>query len=317
LAGLYVGEAGVSAALLRAGQVLADDALITAASFRSAAIATLPFASPDLMNGTAGRLRFHLLLWDETENAEHLGHAVDAGEHLLTSSQEAGPGQRTWVIPPGYGDFSGKAPLGYAHGAAGVADALLDLFEATRDNRYRRVAQEAARWIAEYAVPALEDGTGLAWPMCVGGNPMPAYWCHGAAGIGRFFLHAAALDLLPEAAALWTGAARSTAHGTRWAGPTQCHGLSGNIEFLLDAYQASGDNTYLADARSLSELLMAFQTEDDGLLRWPSDWPWTFGPDYMAGYAGVALALLRLAEPEHRPHGLTRRGFQYPRTNSL
>jgi hypothetical protein len=140
---------------------------------------------------------------------------------------------------------------------------------------------------------------------------MPAYWCHGAAGIGRFFLHAAGYNLLPEAAALWTGAARSTARGARWADPTQCHGLSGNLEFLLDAYQASGDNTYLAEARSLAQLLMAFRTEDEGLLRWPSDWPWVFGPDYVVGYAGVALALLRLAEPEDRPHLLSRRGFRY------
>lgn len=311
LAGLYVGEAGVAAALLRAGQVLADHALIAAASSRGAGISTLPFTSPDLMNGTAGRLRFHLMLWDETGKAEHLGDAVEAGEQLLTSSRTAGPGQRCWEIPPGYGDFSGKAPLGYAHGAAGIADALLDLFEVTRDDRYRRVAQEAARWIAEHAVPTLEEGTGLAWPMSGGGDPMPAYWCHGAAGIGQFFLHAAAHDLLPEATTMWSGAARTTAHGTRWAGPTQCHGISGSVEFLLDAYQASGDEAYLADARSLSEFLLAFQAEDDGILRWSSDWPWTYGPDYMTGYAGVALALLRLADPEHRPHVLSRRGFQY------
>jgi hypothetical protein len=92
--------------------------------------------------------------------------------------------------------------------------------------------------------------------------------------------------------------------------------LSGNIEFLLDAYQASGNDTYLAEARSLGQLLMTFRTEDKGLLRWPSDWPWVFGPDYMVGYAGVASALLRLAEPEGRPYGLSRRGFRYLTTGA-
>jgi hypothetical protein len=314
LAGLYVGEAGVAAALLRAGQVLADDALVAAASSRGAWIATLPFASPDLMNGTAGRLRFHVMLWDETGKPEHLDYAVAAGEQLLATSSETGDGERSWVIPPGYSDLSGTTPLGYGHGAAGIADALLDLYDATRDERYRLGAQEAGRWLAHQAIPVLDDRTGLAWPMSIGGEPMPAYWCHGAAGIGRLFLHAADLNLLPEADALWTGAARATAHGARWAGPTQCHGLSGNIEFLIDAYQASGDDTYLTEARSLGQLLMAFRTEDEGLLRWPSDWPWVFGPDYMVGYAGVALALLRLAEPEDQPHALSRRGFRYPGT---
>jgi lantibiotic modifying enzyme len=165
--------------------------------------------------------------------------------------------------------------------------------------------------LARQALPALDDETGLAWPMSPGGDPMPAYWCHGAVGIGRFFLHAAALDLLSEADGCWMGAARAAAQGARWAAPTQCHGLSGNIEFLLDCYQANGDPRYLADARLLARLLMAFHSEERGMLRWPSDWPWVFGPDYMVGYAGVAMALLRLADPEHRPHGLSRSGFRY------
>jgi lantibiotic modifying enzyme len=251
------------------------------------------------------------LLWDATGAPKHLDHAVAAGEQLLAASLAAGDGERCWEIPPGFGDLSSTAPLGYAHGAAGIADVLLDLYEATAERRFRLAAQEAGRWLARQAVPALDDGTGLAWPMSPGGEPMPAYWCHGASGIGRFFLHAAALDLLPGAVDLSTGAARAAARGARWAAPTQCHGLSGNIEFLLDAYQASGDAEYLAEARVLGRLLMAFRSEEGGLLRWPSDWPWVFGPDYMVGYAGVALAWLRLADPENRPHGLSRSGFRY------
>ncbi|MDA3625227.1 class IV lanthionine synthetase LanL [Saccharopolyspora sp. WRP15-2] len=310
VASLYVGEAGVAAALLRAGQVLASDELVAEASSRGAWLSTLPFASPDLMNGTAGRLRFHLLLWHATGVAEHLEHAISAAEHLLETCSEAGDRELCWVIPPGYKSMSGTAPLGYAHGAAGIADALLDLFEVTRDDRYQRAAGSAGRWIARHAIPALNDGSGLAWPMCAGGDPMPAYWCHGAAGIGRFFLHADALDLLPESCAMWTGAARATAHGTRWAGPTQCHGLAGSIEFLLDAHQATGDTTYLAEAYVLGELLMAFRSDDDGTLRWPSDSPWVRSPDYMLGYAGVALALLRLAEPGTRSHALAADRFR-------
>ncbi|MER7010249.1 class IV lanthionine synthetase LanL [Saccharopolyspora sp. NPDC000359] len=296
--GLYVGEAGIAAALLHAGQVLASDELTSESLNRGAWLATLPFASPDLMNGTAGRLRCHLLLWRATGAAEHLDHAVTAGDRLLETSSDAGDRELCWVIPPGYKDMSGTAPLGYGHGAAGIADSLLDLFEETRDDRYLHTAEAAGRWVAKHAIPALNDGSGLAWPMCAGGDPMPPYWCHGAAGIGQFFLHADALDVLPESHAVWTAAARATARGARWAGPTQCHGLSGSIEFLLDAHRATGGTSYLAEADSLGQLLMAFRSDDGGTLRWPSDWPWVHGPDYMLGYSGVALALLRLAEPE-------------------
>lgn len=51
----------------------------------------------------------------------------------------------------------------------------------------------------------------------------------------------------------------------------------------------------------------------DGLLVWPSDNPETFTPDYLTGYAGVAMCLLRLGDPERVLHQLSREGFQPPR----
>lgn len=68
-----------------------------------------------------------------------------------------------WIIPPGYESLSGTVNLGYAHGAAGIADTLLDLFEATGDRRFLEVARDAANWLARLATPALNDGTGLIW----------------------------------------------------------------------------------------------------------------------------------------------------------
>lgn len=312
LPGLYVGEAGVGAALLRAGQVMGDQALIKAAAARGDWIATMPYSSPDLFNGTAGRLRFHLLLWEETAAPEHLAHAVAAGEALLATVEAAEKGRRRWVIPHGYGSLSGRAYLGYAHGAAGIADALLDLLEATGDERFLKPVRGAGRWLAHLATPALDDGSGLNWPSTEDQQPAAAYWCHGAAGVGRFFLHAATLGLLPEAMDLTMRSLRTVARGARWAGPTQCHGLAGNIEVLLDAYQATCEDTHLTEARSLSRLLEAFALDRDGLLVWKSDHPEIVTPDYMVGYAGVAVTLLRLADPEHRPHGISRRGFRYP-----
>ncbi|MGH2583779.1 MAG: lanthionine synthetase LanC family protein, partial [Dehalococcoidia bacterium] len=233
LPGLYVGEAGIGAALLRAGQVLGDAALIAAAAERGRLVASLPFRSPDLFNGTAGRLRFHLLLWDETGAADHLAAAVRAGASLLAVAQDTGNGGICWPMPSDFEGLTGAAYLGYAHGAAGIADALLDLYEATGDTRLRDAARGAARWLTRLAQPtlgvssdrrglgkgyqpsvrtpdgagrgrsepalssakgspSLKDG-GLGWPAVEGQAPSAPFWCHGAAGIGRFFLHAARL----------------------------------------------------------------------------------------------------------------------------
>jgi len=107
------------------------------------------------------------------------------------------------------------------------------------------------------------------------------------------------------------GAARSVARGSRHAGPTQCHGLAGNIEFLLDVYQATGDLAFLREERSLATLLEAFASARDGQLVWPSESPMIFTHDYLVGYAGVLPCLLRLADPECRPRQLSRAGFRF------
>jgi hypothetical protein len=118
---------------------------------------------------------------------------------------------------------------------------------------------------------------------------------------------------MPEAEDLALRAARAAAHGARWSSPTQCHGLAGNIEFLLDVFQVTGDARHLEEARVLGRLLQSFGIPTDGLLVWPSESPTTVTPDYTVGYAGVAACLLRLSAPERLPRQLSRRGFRSPR----
>jgi hypothetical protein len=298
LPGLYVGEAGVGAALLRAGQTLADADLIAAAEDCGRSVARRPHLSPDMFHGTAGRLRFHLLLRNETGALAHLRHAIDAGEMLLKRATGDAVSGLHWRIPPGYDGLSGETYLGYAHGAAGIADTLLDLFEATSDERFLAAAQSAGRRLMRSSVLSLDDESGLDWPTVEGGPLVGPFWCHGATGVGQFFLHAARLNALPGAGDVAARAARTAAYGARWANPTQCHGIAGNIEFLLDMFAGTGDDFYLANARGLAEILGAFATERHGKLRWPSESPIKFVPSYMNGYAGVATCLLRLGDPE-------------------
>jgi len=112
--------------------------------------------------------------------------------------------------------------------------------------------------------------------------------------------YASRLEVLPEAAGFAARAARTVARGTRWTHPVQCHGLSGNIEFLLDMFQATREQEYLDGAYALAQALEAFAVEKEGQLYWPSENPESFSPSYLVGYAGVAACLLRLAEPAHR-----------------
>lgn len=306
-AGLYIGEAGVGAALLRAGQVLQRNELIEAAITTSRWIATQPHAGSDLFNGTAGRLRFHLLLRDETKDDEHLAAAKNAEEALLHKDFLVDDETLCW--PETLTGGGEKRVLGYAHGAAGIADSLLDLFEVTSDERFLWAAQKTARWLSQQAIRVLDDDSGLAWPFAQNSNIATPFWCHGACGIGRFFLHLAALDAFPDAMRTAQSAARSVALGARWAGPTQCHGLAGNIEFLLDLFRATQNGVYLDQAHSLLQLLAAFSDERNGQLVWSGHSPNQFAPLYMTGFAGIALCLLRLSDPQNIPHQLSRSNF--------
>lgn len=300
LPGLYVGESGIITALLRAGQVLRQPGWIELALQRSKQLESLPYGSPDLFNGTAGRLRGHLWLWDETGAPEQLVAAQRCGEALLSAASVNGLGEWSWVIPPGYDGMSGDRYLGYAHGAAGIADALLDLFVATGDERYVAAVRGTAAWLVRHGqTPAGLDDASV-WPSREGEPPATSFWCHGATGIGQFLLRAGASGLFPDGLMWAERAARAVARLTRWVGTTRCHGLSGNIEFLLNCYQATGQEAFRSEAETLGTLLLAWETERGGLLLFPSESPTIFSPDYMVGYAGVAACLLRMAHPEQR-----------------
>lgn len=308
--GLYAGEAGIAAALQRAGQILGAPDLVAAATDRAELVAALPHLSPDLFNGTAGRLRLHLLLWDETGDAVQLKAAIGAGDHLLRTAVAAEHDGLCWTFPEEVPKMAGHRFVGYAHGAAGIADALLDLHDATGDPRYLEAASRAGRWVAGQAIPSLDDGSGVDWPAVPGETFGDGTWCHGAAGIGRFLLHAAALDAVPGALDLAARAGRTVARGMRWTGPVLCHGLAGHIDLLLDLFAATGDRTFLLDAEEVAGVLDAFAVKRNGSLRWYADMPRTISPDYLVGYAGIAVTLLRLASPGEMPAQLSRAGFR-------
>lgn len=296
-AGFYVGESGIAVALLRAGQVLGESHLCEAALARGDRVAAMPFASPDLYNGTAGRLRAHLQLLAVTGDPANRQHA-DVAASALAEAADREASRVRWTIPPGYADLSGKAFLGYAHGAAGVADVLLDHLVATGDDRHLRLITGVVRLLSDTAVPVL-DGAGVSWPAHPELPPAGPFWGHGAAGIGTFLLNllASGVDaaggvdvrgLAERAAAAVTVMARPT-------GPSLCHGLPSGIDMLLDAAITLGEPVHRREAEALGMLLTAFSHERDGHLVWSADNPLLATPDLMIGMGGVATTYLRLA----------------------
>ncbi len=218
-------------------------------------VSELPHKSPDIFNGTASRLRFHLFLWEVTRQDEDLRDAVSCGEYHISAAEEVGKDEVQLRIPQEYGSGSEQAYIGYAHGVAGIADALLDLYDVTPTPRIIKTVRASVNRLAATATVVIENNSGIDWPSTDGGETGGGFWCHGSAGIARFLLKAVDRKVSPIADKLAKDAAKTAANGVRWAGPTQCHGLSGNIEVLLDFFQSTGKQRYLDSAITLSTLL--------------------------------------------------------------
>ncbi len=129
--------------------------------------------------------------------------------------------------------------------------ALLDLAEATGDDQHLELVHAPARALAAESVDELDDGSGLAWPVRARLPTSAPFWCHSAAGVGGLLLRLA--PTVPGAAQIAARAAITTGSAARPTGPTQCHGLAGAVEFLLDAHQATGDPGLLGKAQLLGD----------------------------------------------------------------
>jgi hypothetical protein len=288
--GLLVGESGVGLVLLDAWRRHGDDRDKDMARQIAHKVATRGGASPDFANGDAGIALFltrACQVFDEPALRAALASRIDA---LLAASTVAAE-MRSWRFAPGIPTFGGEVALGYAHGVAGIADALLAASRVLDDRRILPAVREAAAFLRDRAL-ATDDG-GLTWANMDGTPPTMIAWCHGAAGIARFFLHLSAFDA--GALDVAVRAARTVSAAGDGLGATWCHGLGGAIETLLDVGRTSGDEAFAGDAKRMARSYDLWRRDaPDGTLLWVGDDPAIVTPDAFVGVAGVVAAMLRL-----------------------
>jgi lantibiotic modifying enzyme len=178
---------------------------------------------------------------------------------------------------------------------AGIASVLAEMHRYSGGSKYRAAAQKAAKQLRVAAIPTLDRSRGLMWPVSNSDRTLSGpFWCHGAAGIGSFFLELWRDAIDRRGLEIAEAAARSTLASGRWLGPTQCHGLSGSIEFLLDLYQATGRSEWREGAQTLGILLAEYAA---GRAR---DRLANTGLGFFTGFSGTLAALIRLSDPEAR-----------------
>jgi lantibiotic modifying enzyme len=254
----------------------------------------------DVIMGSAGCI-LSLLALSRVRPSPLLDELMLAcGERLLAEAEPQAVGLG-WRIK-----LAGNRVLaGISHGAAGIALALLRLFDRTGDARFRDAALGAVAFERSLFAEAEQN-----WPdLRLGaqgadgsaGHFMWA-WCHGAPGIG--LARIAGLPWLDDAEVRREieVALRSTLANGFGENHTLCHGDLGNVELLFAAADVLGDRALEERAWSIAGGIV------DDIRRggWLSGLPGNIEtPGLMAGLSGIGYGLGRLARPDVFPRLLT------------
>ena len=308
--GFYSGLTGIAYTLLDLSETF-DNPDYNARAFRI--LEDLARSEPipealDVVGGSAGAIPALLNIHRRYPKDMLLDLAVRHGEYLLNNARRTNIGWSWTTLSTPYQEKQ-RDLTGFAHGAAGIAWALLELYRQTGEERFRSGAEQGFRYEQHWYNPRYGN-----WPdfrnlfQAAGGDKTPTYmvaWCHGAPGIGLSRLRAYEIldqGYLPQAQA----AIQTTANMLQQMAPTGqcnyslCHGLAGNAELLVYAAQVLGNDEYKALADQVGQRGIEFFRNNGA--------PWPCGvsgggetPNLMLGLAGIGHFYLRLYDPTRIP----------------
>jgi lantibiotic modifying enzyme len=264
-------------------------------------------SSLDVIGGIAGAIPPLLSLGRTLFDDAPISLAIRFGETLLNTARKSAAGWswNTMNVAP---ERRLEDLTGLSHGAAGIAWSLSELFEFTKDARFRTAAEEARRYENSHFNPQQAN-----WPDFryrydpdspnKDGPSYPISWCHGAPGIGLDRLRAYEIfgcETLRKEAEIAIRTTGTMLSFTKGANFSLCHGLGGNADLLINASIVLDDPARMA---------LPEQAGDQGIeqierqdLRWPCGV--TEGdetPNLMLGTAGIGYFYLRLWDPRLVP----------------
>lgn len=302
--GLYTGLAGIGWANLVVHRQTGDAQLLAAARTCAKRLAGVAPRATDVISGAAGTALFLIDLHRQTQDPALLQELERLAAYLHKTAVADKRGGLKWPAHPA--QKLASLPVvypGFSHGTAGVGYVFACLHELTGVAKHLETARQAARQLTAIAEDD-QQGRGLKWYHWEP-NKREVYkhqWCHGAPGIGLFFLKLYEVGKHAEDLAVARKAAYSTYTSGRYyrSGANQCHGIAGNAELLLEMARVTGEDSYRRWAEDMGEMVRWRAHREGDQLYWDAH-DWRSGkelPSYMVGSSGVAHFLLRLAKPE-------------------
>jgi len=247
----------------------------------------------DLMMGAAGAALALLALYRATGIPEVLAKATMCGEQLLQHRTPSREGPRAWKT------VTEKMLTGFSHGAAGIAYALLKLYESTGEGSFLEAALEAQAYETSVFLADDSNWPDFRQPTGKGGYAHVTSWCHGAPGIALSRLAALPILDTPQVR-------QDIFHGlraTRLAGTggvdTVCCGAMGRVEVLVVAAKELGDPACLQEAKKMASSVLRRSRECGSYaLGWKKA---PYLASFHQGMAGIGYEFLRLASPTSLP----------------
>jgi type 2 lantibiotic biosynthesis protein LanM len=285
--------------LVRIGQFLGDLSLIDdatrIASHISAELITADTAL-DVISGAAGAILGLLALYDANGEPWVLDRALTCGRHLLRNRVHTPTGQRAWRTR------SVAKPLtGFSHGAAGIAYALLRLFERANDAAFKAAAIEAIAYERSLFISSVGNWRDLREPASPGPQQelYRTAWCHGAPGIVLARLGGLmALDTADIRADIDIGLDTIQRFGVGGFDHLCCGGM-GRVDVLIEGARRLGRPELLTAAHRQAGWAVR-RAQRAGGYRTQSGLG-TVDPGFFSGTAGIGYTLLRLTNPESLP----------------
>ena len=281
--------------------MLEDSSLLAAASEAAERITAewvVCDDSYDVMAGAAGAILGLLALYRETGDATVLEKAGLCGDHLIAKREAAGQAM-AWRAG------NGRFMTGLSHGAAGIALALLRLYDASGERRFREAAEQAIAF--EDSVFDAAEGN---WPdfryATEGRAAFMNAWCHGAAGIGLARLASSSLTDSPSLRRDIQAALLAVTRSALGEKDGLCCGNLGRADLLLAASGVSSDDSLAGDdlrirAVRLASAVVERSRQAGGYRLSGQPGQDFFDPSFFQGTSGIGYQLLRTAHPHRLP----------------
>lgn len=293
-----IGLGSVVYALTRISQFLDEPDLLLDAKRAAARITAEQIADDkalDIIAGSAGTLLGLLALYDASQDQSVLAQAMLCGQHLLQSRTMSKAGCLAW---PTLGE---KHTTGFAHGIAGIAYAVLRLYNTTRNTHLLEASEEALHYEHAAFISKIDN-----WVEELGDSEsmVMATWCHGAPGIGLARLGGLSCLDTPRIRSDIEAALRTTQGISPGPLDFLCCGNLGRAELLLAAGQQL-DRPELTDTARHHAWQVLTRAKQQGRFHLNKALPdWVDIPNFFHGISGIGYELLRIAYPDAIPSTL-------------